>query len=100
MEGPWVFRIIMQALERVYVWAESHMQYPDDHTILGIPIDKDLQQMDRRELCAHIEEMTPAKGSFWKLKSTTKIRFGTQMMRDLHQHSSSESGTEISMTGP
>jgi len=87
MEGPLVFRIIMQVLEKVYVWAESHMRYPDDHTILGIPIDKDLQQMSRRELCAYIEEMTPSDGSFWKLKSTTKIRFGTQMMRDLQGRS-------------
>ena len=79
--GPWVFRVIMKALERLYIWTESKMDYPDDHTILGVVIDSDLQDMTRRELCDFIEENTPGEGSFWKLGSTTKIRFGCQMMR-------------------
>ena len=79
--GVWLYRVIMKTLEKLYIWAESKMEYPDDHTILGVPVDKDLQKMSRRELCAYIETNTPGEGSFWKLDSTTKIRFGCQMMR-------------------
>jgi hypothetical protein len=71
----------MKSLERLYIWAESKIKYPDDHTVLGVPIDTDLQNMSRRELCGYIETNTPGEGSFWKLDSTTKIRFGCQMMR-------------------
>ena len=81
MEGAWILRVVMKALERLYIWVESKMDYPDDHTILGVPIDSDLQEMTRKELCAHIEANTPGEGSFWRLDSTTKIRFGCQMMR-------------------
>jgi hypothetical protein len=81
--GLWLFRIIMKALEKFYIWVESKMEYPDDHTILGIPIDNDLQEMTRKELCVYIEANAPGEGSFWRLDSTTKIRFGCQMMRNL-----------------
>jgi len=79
--GFWLFRVIMKSLEKLYIWVESKMEYPDDHTILGVPVDPDLQDMTRRELCDYIEESTPGEGSFWALDSTTKIRFGCQMMR-------------------
>lgn len=82
--GLWLYRAIMKTLEKLYIWVESKMDYPDDHTILGVPIDEDLQKMSRRELCAYIEENTPGDGSFWKLDSTTKIRFGCQMMRGVN----------------
>lgn len=80
--GLLLFRVVMKTLEKLYIWVESKMKYPDDHTILGIGIDEELQKMSRRELCDYIEANTPGEGSFWKLDSTTKIRFGCQMMRD------------------
>ena len=73
----------MNILEKLYIWTESKMDYPDDHMILGVPIDDDLQEMTRKELCTYIESNTPGEGSFWRLDSTTKIRFGCQMMRNL-----------------
>ena len=82
--GFWLFRVVMKTLEKLYIWVESKMEYPDDHTILGAPIDDDLQHMSRRDLCKYIEENTPGEGSFWSLDSTTKIRFGCQMMRNGH----------------
>ena len=72
----------MKSLEKLYLFAEARVNYPNDHTILGVEIDEDLQNMSRKELCAHIEDETPGEGSFWKLDSTTKIRFGCQMMRN------------------
>ncbi len=83
-QGPWVCRVIMRALEKLYLFTESKMSYPNDHTILGVAIDEDLQKMSRRELCSYIEENTPGEGSFWRLDSTTKIRFGCQMMRGVN----------------
>ena len=69
-------------MEWVYVRLEKHLEYPNDHTILGLPIDGDLQNMSRRELCDYIVDNTPGNGSFWTLDSTTKIRFGCQMLRN------------------
>jgi hypothetical protein len=81
MRGWFPYRIIMKVLEKLYLFTESRMEYPDDHTILGVFIDSDLQKMTRRELCDFIEDNTPGEGSFWRLPSTTKIRFGCQMMQ-------------------
>ena len=81
-KGPLVYRIVMKTLEKLYLFAEARVKYPNDHTILGVEIDEELQNMSRRELCAYIETNTPGEGSFWKLDSTTKIRFGCQMMRE------------------
>ncbi len=69
-------------MERIYVRLEKRLDYPNDHTILGLPIDSDLQTMSRRELCNYIVANTPGNGSFWALDSTTKIRFGCQMLRN------------------
>ena len=80
-QGPLIYRFIMKTLEKLYLFAEARVKYPNDHTILGVGIDEELQGMSRRELCAYIEANTPGEGSFWKLDSTTKIRFGCQMMR-------------------
>jgi len=80
-KGPRFYRYLMKLLEKLYIFAESKMTYPNDHTILGVAIDEELQNMSRKELCTHIDEETPGEGSFWRLDSTTKIRFGCQMMR-------------------
>lgn len=90
--GPWLLRIMMKVLERLYIFAESKMSYPDDAVILGVPIDEDLQKMSRKELCDYIMvETVGSEGgdtpSFWELESTTKIRFGAQMMRNGIQQS-------------
>lgn len=78
-----MLRLIMRTMGYVYCYLEKFVSYPNDHTVLGVPIDEDLQGMSRRELCDYIERHTPAKGSFWDLDSTTKIRFGAQLLREL-----------------
>jgi len=75
----------MKVMGYVYVFLEQFVKYPDDHTILGIAIDEDLQKMSRKELCAFIESNTPADGSFWNLDSTSKIRFGAQLLREMNE---------------
>ena len=71
----------MQVMGYVYCWLERFVSYPNDHTILGIPISKSFQGMSRRELCQYINENTPGDGSFWNLDSTSKIRFGCEMLK-------------------
>ena len=80
-----MLRFLMKIMVYVYCLIESRISYPNDHTILGASIDEDLQAMSRKELCAYIDNNTPADGSFWHLDSTTKIRFGCQMLRHFNQ---------------
>ena len=84
-----MLRFIMNIMGYVYVFLEQFVKYPNDHTILGISIDRDLQSMSRKELCAFIESSTPADGSFWNLDSTSKIRFGAQLLRETNASSDS-----------
>jgi len=80
-----MLRFIMRCMGYVYVFLEKFVKYPNDHTILGISIDEDLQGMSRKELCTFIESNTPADGSFWDLDSTSKIRFGAQLLREMNE---------------
>tara|TARA_R100000234_G_scaffold115010_2_gene90608 strand:+ start:709 stop:969 length:261 start_codon:yes stop_codon:yes gene_type:complete len=73
----------------VYIFLEKFVKYPNDHTILGIPIDEDFQKMSRKELCDYIEKNTPAEGSFWDLDSTSKIRFGAQLLKETNNSNDS-----------
>ena len=78
-----MLRFFMRLMGYVYCFLEKFVSYPNDHTILGLPIDADLQKMNRREICNFIESQTPASGSFWDLDSTTKMRFGAQLLREM-----------------
>ncbi len=64
----------------LYIAIERYLEYPDDHNILGIEIDKDLQKMSRQQLCRYMDAVLPKKG-FFDLQSTTKIRLGCQLLR-------------------
>ena len=68
----------------LYIFIEKFRDYPDEErdNILGLKIDSDLQTMSRFDLCAYMDRGMPRKG-FWDLNSTTKIRLGAQMMRNL-----------------
>jgi len=68
----------------IYLWLEGMLEYPDDHEILGINIDKDLQNMSRRQLCRYMDAVLPKKG-FFKQQSTTKIRLGCQLLRNYNE---------------
>ena len=80
-----MLKFLMRIMGYVYCFLEKFVKYPNDHTILGMPIDEDLQNMNRKELCTFIESQTPASGSFWNLDSTTKMRFGAQLLREMNK---------------
>ena len=44
-----MLRFFMRAMGIVYCYLEKFVKYPNDHTILGVPIDEDLQGMSRKE---------------------------------------------------
>lgn len=69
----------------LYIFIEKFRDYPNEErdSILGLKIDKDLQRMTRFQLCNYMDQGMPKKG-FWDLNSTTKIRLGAQMMRNLN----------------
>lgn len=50
--------------------------------ILGLDISEDFENMSRYELCCHIEDkfLLPRE-SFWKLQSTQKIRWCSEVAR-------------------
>ena len=78
-----MIRFILRLMGYFYCWIEQFVSYPDDDEILGLPIDEDFQKMSRRELCEYIDTHTHSDYSqnFWDLDSTSKIRFGCQMVR-------------------
>ena len=60
------------------------MKYPNDNNILGIQIDKFLQNKSRKELCRYMDAVLPEKG-FFELDSTTKIRLGCQLLKNYNK---------------
>ena len=69
----------------LYIFIEKFRNYPNEErdNILGLKIDPDLQKLSRFQLCTYMDKGMPKKG-FWDLNSTTKIRLGAQMMRNLN----------------
>ena len=67
-----------------YILIEKLRDYPDEErdNILGLHIDDDLREMSRFDLCSYMDTGFPRKG-FWELNSTTKIRLGAQLMRNI-----------------
>ena len=79
--SQWLRRKIISFMGNVYVWLDKGLDHDTD-VILKVPIDMDLQQKSRRELCRHIEKKFGwKKDSFWELESTQKIRLCCQMAR-------------------
>jgi hypothetical protein len=68
----------------LYIFIEKFRNYPNEErdNILGLSIDSDIQTMSRYELCKYMDAGMP-RGGFWELNSTTKIRLGAQLMRNL-----------------
>ncbi len=73
---------LLNVIGIIYVFIEQFVNYPDDSNILGIPIDEDLQRMSRKNLCRYMDVVLPQKG-FFDIQSTTKIRLGCQLLRNL-----------------
>lgn len=80
----WLVKWALWVVGTVYILIEKLRDYPDEErdNILGMSIDTDLQEMSRFDLCSYMDRGMPRAG-FWDLNSTTKIRLGAQMMRNL-----------------
>ena len=79
-----ILQWILNVFGTVYVLIEQFVEYPDDDVILGMPIDKDLQNMSRQKLCRYMDAVLPKKG-FFDIQSTSKIRLGCQLLREYKQ---------------
>lgn len=82
----WVARRLMGIMGSLYVWLDKRVAYTKEEvsSVLGIPIDEDLQVDSRYELCQRVEETFDLeRESFWELHSTQKIRFAVQQARNL-----------------
>ena len=74
-------RRLIGLMGRVYVFLDKFLTH-DTREILGVPIDDDFQNMNRRELCRYIEIKLDWKDDeFWNLESTQKIRLCCQVAR-------------------
>ena len=78
----WFIDTILNLFGLAYIWVEKYKEYPNDDTILGMKIDSRLQNMSRKQLCRYMDEVLPQRG-FYELSSTTKIRLGCQLLRNL-----------------
>jgi hypothetical protein len=76
-----VLQWILNIFGTIYVLIEKFVEYPDDDVILGMEIDKDLQNMSRQQLCRYMDAVLPKKG-FFDIQSTSKIRLGCQLLRE------------------
>ena len=77
-----LLKIILNLFGILYLVIERYIEYPEDNYILGMNIDEDLQDMSRKQLCKYMDAVLPKKG-FFELQSTTKIRLGCQLLRNL-----------------
>ena len=79
----------MGLMGEVYFWLDRRVKYTEEEVknVLGLPIDEDLQNSSRYDLCRRVEETFELeKDSFWSLQSTQKIRFATQQARNLKKN--------------
>ena len=72
---------ILDLFGNLYLLIEKHMDYPNDDVIMGLKIDDKLQKMNRQQLCDFIDKTSGVKG-FYELPSTTKIRYGCQLLKN------------------
>ena len=81
----WQFTIkwLLYGVGTLYIFVEKFRNYPNEEkdSILGLPIDTDLQSMSRFQLCEYMDNYMPKQG-FWELNSTTKIRLGAQLLKN------------------
>lgn len=81
----WLLKLILAVMGQVYVVIDGFVKYPIEE-IAEIPIDIDFQTMGRRKLCNHLEDRFGLdKDVFWNLPSTSKIRLGCQLGRNLRK---------------
>ena len=76
-----ILQWILNTFGTIYILIERNVEYPDDDVILGMPIDEDLLNMSRQQLCRYMDAVLPEKG-FFDIQSTSKIRLGCQLLRE------------------
>ncbi len=78
-----IIKWLLYSVGTLYIFVEKFREYPNKEkdNILGLPIDQDLQDMSRKELCEYMDKYLPKVG-FWELNSTTKIRMGAQLLKN------------------
>ncbi len=79
-----ILQWILNTFGTIYILIERNVEYPDDDVILGMPIDEDLLNMSRQQLCRYMDAVLPEKG-FFDIQSTSKIRLGCQLLREHKQ---------------
>lgn len=79
----WLIRKLIAFMGNVYVWLDKKLVHPTG-PVLGLEIDDDFASMSRYELCCHIEDKFGLeRDSFWTLESTQKIRYCSQIARNI-----------------
>jgi hypothetical protein len=79
----WVLKKFLYIMGAVYVFLDMFVKYPVD-VIADVKIDKDLQTFNRYQLCKDMELIFGLKEDvFWELPSTSKIRLGCQLTRNV-----------------
>ena len=80
----WLIKWALWIVGTLYIFIEKLRDYPNEErdNILGLPIDEDLRDMTRFDLCSYMDQGFPKNG-FWDLNSTTKIRLGAQLLRNI-----------------
>ena len=77
----------------VYVIIDTFVKYPTDE-IVGIKIDESLRNLSRRQLCRQMEITYGLEEDvFWNLPSTSKIRLGCQITRNMQKKAKMDSET-------
>lgn len=81
----WLLKKILNFMGFIYIIIDNFVKYPTDE-IVGIKIDTSLQDLNRWQLCREME-MTYGldKNVFWDLPSTSKIRLGCQITRNMQK---------------
>tara|TARA_R110000824_G_scaffold372145_2_gene562236 strand:+ start:5024 stop:5290 length:267 start_codon:yes stop_codon:yes gene_type:complete len=79
----YIIRKMISIMGIIYVFLDSFLKH-ETKIIMGNNIDNDFKNMNRRELCRHIEnKFNWEKDSFWNLESTQKIRLCCQIARNI-----------------
>ena len=89
----WILKKILYFMGVVYVIIDTFVKYPTDE-IVGIKIDESLRNLSRRQLCRQMEITYGLEENvFWNLPSTSKIRLGCQITRNMQKKAKMDSET-------
>ena len=79
----WVLKKMLFVIGLAYVIIDTFVKHPKDR-IVNVDIDESLQVLSRRQLCREMETVYGlGEDVFWHLPSTSKIRLGCQITRNM-----------------